>query len=181
MILKSAQIAAEEKVEAWRKSAEIESDKTFQSLARGIEEDLSRKLIQMQGTANKVVLEKKNRILQQIFAQAKESILSLPREEHIKIMKKLLEKSAGESGGALRIHPEDKDLFETLLEDFNSDRSENSQITLLNDQPLPDRGGFIYVADRFQVDQSLETLLNDIQYELAPEISAALFSEEACK
>lgn len=177
LIVKSAQLAAEEKVEVWRKNAEIESEKTFQAMERTIDEELSRKLIQMQGTANKAVLKKKNEILQQIFARAKDAILSLPSEEYAEIMKRLLAKSAGEAGGSVRVHADEREVFRALLDAFNEGRADNNKITLLEDDPLQEKGGFVYVSERFQVDQSLETLLNDIQYAAAPEISAALFSD----
>lgn len=181
LIVKSAQAASEEKVEAWRKNAETEMDKKFQSIKLSIEEEFSRKLIQMQGISNKAVLTKKNELLQQVFAQAKAKILSMPREEYRKVFKRLLEKSVGQSGGALRIHPEDKAVFEEMLAEFNEIRDEKDHVRLLDEQPLPERGGFIFVSDRFQVDQSLSTLLSDVQYESAPEISAALFSDDSGK
>ncbi len=181
LIVKSAQVASEEKIEVWRKNAETEMDKKFQSIKLGIEEEFSRKLIQMQGISNKAVLTKKNELLQQVFALAKAKILSMPREEYRKVFKRLLEKSAGQSSGALKIHPEDKAVFEEMLAEFNENRDEKDHVRLLDEESLPERGGFIFVTDRFQVDQSLSTLLSDVQYESAPEISAALFSDDSGK
>lgn len=176
LIIKSAQKSMEDKVASARKTAESEAEKKFQSATRSIEEDLSRKLIQLQGVANKDVLLKKNGQLQQIFTLAKDRILALPPEVYAEIMKKLLAQSASECGGGLRVHPQDVGLFSSLLEEFNQGKDESNQVTILSNQPLAERGGFIFVSEKFQVDQTLATLLSDIQYELAPVISAELFS-----
>jgi len=42
---------------------------------------------------------------------------------------------------------------------------------------LAERGGFVFVSEGFEVDQTLGTLLEDIQRELAPHIAAEMFAD----
>lgn len=176
LITKSAKKAAKENLAAARKAAEQDAERRYQALTRATEEELARKLTQLQGAANKELLNRKNAVLQQIFEQAREHILSLPQEEYRAILTTLLEKTVVERGGNLRVHASEKELFEQLVSAFNQGHSDDMHIGIDEEHPLPERGGFIFVSDVFQVDQTLDTLLEGIKYELAPVISAELFS-----
>lgn len=175
-LLKAAQKAASEKLDHARRAAEQEADRRYQAATRTIEENLARKLIQEQGVANKELLARKNAILQRIFAQAREEILDLPSGEYTAVMEKLLRRAAEGRGGVLRVHPSEYTVFEALLASFNAARPEVQHVRLDETQPLAERGGFIFISTEFQVDQTLATLLNDIEYKLAPHIAAGLFS-----
>jgi vacuolar-type H+-ATPase subunit E/Vma4 len=176
LIVKSARKNAGERLAAARRAAEQDAERHYNSLVRGLQEDLARRMIQMQGAAGKELLERKNTLLQKIFSQARDRILSMPAAEYGAVMRKLLEKTASDCGGNLRVHPGDRALFEELLAGFNSGRVEALHVGIMDEQPLPERGGFIFVSDLFQVDQTLGVLLANIEYALAPVISAELFS-----
>ncbi|NLV45475.1 MAG: hypothetical protein GXY07_13375 [Candidatus Hydrogenedentes bacterium] len=176
LILKSAKKAAEETLASARKAAEQDAERRYQTLARAVEEEFARKLIQLQGEANKELLTRKNALLRKVFAQARERILALPAEEYGSILKNLLENTVTGRGGKLRIHASDKDLFEGLTAGFNEGRPEDQQVCIDKEHFLSEQGGFIFVSDKFQVDQTLGTLLENIEYGLAPQISAELFS-----
>lgn len=176
LILKSAKKAAEEALVSARKMAEQDAERRYQAQVRAVEEELARKLIQLQGEANKELLKRKNAVLRKVFTQARERILALPAGEYVSILKSLLEKTVTGRGGKLRIHASEKDLFERLASEFNQGRSEDQQVCIDGEHFLAERGGFIFVSDMFQVDQTLGTLLENIEYELAPQISAELFS-----
>ncbi|MFA7692234.1 MAG: hypothetical protein GX117_08325 [Candidatus Hydrogenedentes bacterium] len=177
-ILAAAQKAADEKLASQRRVAEQDAERRYQVLTRSIEEEFARKLIQEQGEANKTLLTRKNAILRSIFSNAREQIVALPAQEYASIFMKLLKETVGEQGGSLVIHPDEQPVFESLAAEFNVGRAEDCQVRIHTERHLEARGGFIFVTESFQVDQSLDTLLEGIEYELAPEISAALFSEQ---
>jgi len=176
-ILKVARKTAEEKVQAARESIEREGERRYQAAVRAIEEEFARSLIQAKGAANKELLNKKNQCLQTVFDAAKQQILGFSSLEYTNAMRKLLENAAGTGGGMLRIHPDDKPCFDMVLADFNIGRAPGTEVRIDTAQPLPTRDGFVFVGEGFEVDQTLSTLLEDIQRELAPHIAADLFSE----
>jgi len=176
LILKAAQKAVDDKLSAARKAADQEAERRYQAAARALEEDLARKVIQLQGASNKEMLLRKNALLQKIFVQARDRILALPAGEYAAVMGKLLGQTVEDRGGRLRVHPEDKATFQALLSTFNQGRAEALQVRIDDAEPLAERGGFIFVSEAFQVDQTLGTLLSDIEHELAPQIAADLFS-----
>ncbi|HOZ49943.1 MAG TPA: V-type ATP synthase subunit E family protein [Candidatus Hydrogenedentes bacterium] len=171
-ILKAAEKAAEAKVAAARAAAEQDGERRFQSAVRAIEEEFGRKLIQAKGTANKELLARKNACLQRIFEEARARIVRLPADQYANTMGKLLRRAASEGGGRLRVHAEDRRVFVSLLADINKGRSPEARIELDDTHPLAQRGGFIFVGDGFQVDQTLATLLADAERELAPAIAS---------
>ncbi len=176
LILKTAKKAADDNLASAKKAAELEADRRYQAMMRASEEELSRKLIQLQGAANKEVLQRKNAVMRQVFTEARKRILALPVEEYASILRKLLRSTVTDRGGKLRVHPAETDLFERLAADFNQNRPDALKVTIDGEHVLSERGGFIFVSDVFQVDQTLDTLLENIEYELAPLISAELFS-----
>lgn len=177
LIAKAAAKNVNERLAAARKAAEQDAERRFQAAVRAMDEELARKMIQRQGLANKAVLERKNALIGEVFTKARERIFALPAEEYAAIMARLLEKAAAGCGGKLRVHLEDNEIFTGIVNAYNEGRPESVQVQLALDEPLPERGGFIFVSDTFQVDQTLQALLETIEYELAPQIAQALFSE----
>lgn len=175
LILKAARKAADERVAAARREAEAEEERRYQAAVRAVEEDFSRKLIQLRGTANKELLAKKNARLQQVFDAARTQILGFSQEDYAAIMRRLLSGAVGNAPGKLRVHPQDKDCFQRLIAEINKSRAADTQLGLDESAPLAERGGFVFVSRDFAVDQTLATLLADIERDVAPEIAAELF------
>lgn len=176
-ILKAAEMAAAEQEEAARRAAEAEGERRYQQAVRAIEEDFARKLIQFSGVANKELLARKNACLRQIFDAAHERILQMPQDEYAATMQQLLRRAAGNQGGRVRVHPDETARFEAMLREYNAGRPDEQALTIDTANPLSEPGGFIYVAEEFQVDQTLRTLLGDLEREHAPRIAAKVFSK----
>jgi len=175
-VLKAARKTANEKIAAARAAAEHDGERKYQSAIRAIDEDLARQIIQARGTANKQILAKKNERLRQVFDSARKKILEMPGPEYAELMRLLLDQLVGQQGGLVRVHPQDENLFAQLLADLNKGRTPPTELKLDSANPLEDRGGFMFVGGSYEVDQTLATLLGDIERELAPQIAAQLFA-----
>lgn len=178
LIIKSAEKTVADKLAAARKVAEQDTERRYQAATRAIEDELAQKIIQLQGTANKELLEKKNGLLRQVFQQAKEKILTLPEAEYAAIMQRLLGSAGIDCAGKLRVHSSENAIFETIVAGFNAGNPQEVQVSLDMEQPLGERGGFIFVSDSFEIDQTLATLLANVEHEMAPQISAELFAAQ---
>jgi vacuolar-type H+-ATPase subunit E/Vma4 len=175
-IVKAAQKAAAERVKAAVESARQDADRRLGAAKRAIEEDYARQLIQHKGAASKRLLERRNERLREIFGQAQETILGWPVADYVAVMRGFLERAAEDRGGTIRIHPEDAEAFGRLLAEFNQGRDPQTQVVLDAARPLPERGGFVFVGERYEVDQTLRTLLADLEHELAPVIAKDVFT-----
>jgi V/A-type H+-transporting ATPase subunit E len=159
-----------------RQETEQKADRLCKVRMQAIEEEYHRELIQLEGRARKQILDKRNTLLKSIFEKAKGEILSWPPERYAERMRCLIEKVAGKAGGKIRVHPEERDLFRRVLAELNEGR-EDGKITLDQSAPLPERGGFLFVGTYFEVDQTLDTVLKEIEHDMLPAIAADLFSE----
>ena len=169
--------AKKEKADFLKSQKEV-TDQEFERLwkfrIQGIEDEYSRKLIQLKGVAGKQILDKRNILLKCLFERAKHEILAWPLEQYGKVMGRLVEKASSGYEGKIRVHPEEKDLFEKVLSRMNEVRRD-AKITLDQAAPLPERGGFIFVTASFEVDQTLDTMLKDIEHDMLPDIASELF------
>lgn len=178
-ILKAANKAADDKLDAARKAAEQDAERHYHGQTRAIEEEYARQLTRLQGAANKELLRRKNALLRRVFAEAREAILALPEEKYAAVWSRLLTKTASDRGGTLRVHKQELGLYERLASGANAVRPDDRKVVIDTENLLAERGGFIFVSDVFQVDQTLGALLESLEYELAPVISAELFSGQA--
>ncbi len=177
LVVRAARRSADERIETEREAAKRDAERQYQTATRTIEEEFGRKLLQAKGAAGKEMLEKRNALLERVFDMARKQILEMNAGEYATLMTGLLERAAGDGGGKLRVHPNDKTAFEKVLAGFNANRSGDAKVTMDDAKPLSEPGGFIFVSDTFEVDQTVGTLLSDMEHELAPRIAAELFKE----
>lgn len=173
-ILEKARAAAEVRVKSAREAAELEGERRYQSAVRAVEDECARQVIRARGAHSKELLAARNARLAEVFAGAKAAVLALPTADYGKMMLGLLRAAAGQ-GGKVRVHPADTAVFETLIAEINRTRAGAAPLALDRDKALAERGGFVLDAGDYQVDQTLATLLADIERDMAPEIAAALF------
>jgi vacuolar-type H+-ATPase subunit E/Vma4 len=174
-IIESAKKKNADFLKSQKAAAEQEFERVWKLRKQTIEDEYSRKLIQAQGAASKQVLDKRNVLLKSLFERAAQEILAWDRDRYTKIMRRFIEKVSGSYGGRIRVHPKEKDLFEKVLSQVKEVR-EDAKITLDRSDWLPKPGGFIFVSTDFEVDRTLDTMLNEIEHDLLPAIAADLFS-----
>jgi vacuolar-type H+-ATPase subunit E/Vma4 len=175
-VVDSAKKNAANLLKSRKEIAEQEFDRICRHRMQAIEEDYGRKLIQLKGAAGKQVLDKRNALLKSLFEKAREEILAWPAEKYTGVMRKLIEKSAASDAGELRVHSDDTAVFEKILSELNADHP--VKLTLSRSAPLPKRGGFIFVSADFEVDQTLDTILREVEYDTLPVIAERLFQEQ---
>jgi V/A-type H+/Na+-transporting ATPase subunit E len=160
---------------AQKEAAEEEFDRLCRLRMQAIEEEYNRKLIQLKGAAGKQILDKRNALLKGLFEEAKREILAWPSEKYARVMRRLVEKAADDNEGKIRVHPEDNGVFQSVLSELNQDR-DRARVTLDETAPLPQRGGFVFVSASFEVDQTLDAMLRDVEHEMLPAVASGLFN-----
>ena len=153
-----------------------EMEKLYASRVQAIENEYNRKLIQQKGVSSKQVLEKRNMVLSSVFKKAREEILNWPEGRYGEFMGRLVEKIVGNSGGRLVVHRDEREIFTLILTNINAKSSSEARIVLDETNHLSERGGFIFVGRDYEVDQTLEAMLKDIEQEMLPIIAKELFS-----
>lgn len=176
-IIGAAKKQAEQQLISKKNAACEESERLYEARARAIDEEYARKLIQIKGKTGKELLEKRNARLREVFETARQTILNWPKDEYRAVMGRLVEGVVDKTGGVLRVHPEDSALFQGLVDELNTDRVPGIKLHIDRDQSLPERGGFVFISTEFELDQTLKTIMDEIERELLPVIARELFSE----
>ncbi|HOV32388.1 MAG TPA: V-type ATP synthase subunit E [Candidatus Hydrogenedens sp.] len=175
LFIKSAKKEAEEKKKSVQRNAEEKAERLYQLAMRNIDEEMARKLVQVQGQINKEILSEKNKILSQIFQKAKEEILHLPAKEYQQLMEKWMNQAIpADIEGSLCVHKDDLELFKDLVSKWNN--SHETKISINEENFLSSKGGFLFVGKGFQIDQTLDTILSDLEREIIPVIAKNLFT-----
>lgn len=175
-IVKAAEQAARDRVAREVDAVRCEEEQRYQARARAMEESASRAVTQAKGEAAKQVLTRRNAVLDAVFAEAKQQILALSPDKYATQLRKRLEAAAGNIGGAVRVHAEDRIAMSSVLAAFNTGRAENAHVVLDTNGTLPVRGGFLFIAPSYEVDQTLDTLVQELQHELAPKLASEIFA-----
>jgi len=175
-IVDSAKKNAANLLKSRKELAEQEFDRICRHRMQAIEEEYGRKLIQLKGAAGKQVLDKRNALLKSLFEKSRGEILAWPAEKYAGVMRRLIEKSSGNDAGEIRVHPDEAAVFEKILSELNEGR--HAKLALSGGAPLSKRGGFIFISTHFEVDQTLDTMLREIEYDTIPAIAERLFQEK---
>ena len=176
-IVESARRNAENLLKSQKEAADQEFDRLWKIKMQAIEEEAGRKLIQCKGAAGKKILDKRNTLLTSLFETAKKEILAWPPDKYSQVMRRLIEKASGNDRGMIRVHSDEREVFAKILSRVNEGRRD-SEVTLDRSASLPDRGGFVFVSSSFEVDQTLDTILREVEHGLLPVIAAELFPEK---
>ncbi|MBM4271848.1 MAG: hypothetical protein FJ139_06830 [Deltaproteobacteria bacterium] len=175
-ITDSAKKSAAGVLKSRKEVAEQEFDRICRHRMQAIEEEYNRKLIRLKGVAGKQILDKRNALLKSLFDKAKKEILAWPSDKYAAVMSRLIAKAAGGYAGEIRVHSDETGIFHMVLSELNEGR--DAKITLSRGAPLPERGGFVFVSTNFEVDQTLDTILKEIEYDMLPVIAESLFQEQ---
>ena len=176
-IINAAKKQAEQQLASQKSAALEESERLYEARARSIDEGYGRRLIQIKGKNGKELLERRNATLREIFDTARQTILNWPDDEYRAVMKRLAERVGGKKGGVLRVHHDDSPLFQALVDELNIQRDSGGQLSVDREYSLPERGGFIFIGAEFEIDQTLKTIMDEIERELLPVIARELFSQ----
>ena len=176
-IISVAKKQVEQQLASGKKVAREESERLYEARSRSVDEEYSRKVIQLKGRIGKEILEQRNARLREIFELAGQRILDWPGGDYKAVMQRLIEQAVGQRGGALRVHGEDVAVFIAVADEVNKHRDPDNRLRIDVEQHLPERGGFVFVSTDFEIDQSLRTILNEIEHELLPAIAKELFPE----
>ncbi len=174
-IVESARSKIAETLQGQKDQFVRESERRYSALAAAIEEEFQRKLSHFNGLAGKTILERRNGMLRTVSRKAKEAVLAWPEDRYETLMSRLIVHAADVRGGKVRIHNDDRALFLRVVSRINQERMGQGEITVDDGAFLPERGGFVFLGQNYEVDRKLETMLAQIEQELTPVIANGLF------
>jgi V/A-type H+-transporting ATPase subunit E len=129
--------------------------------------------------AKKIILSEKQKIIEDVFNKASESILKLEDKYYRNIIKKMILDNIETGDETIFIDHSDRDkISESFIEDINKElksKGEKGELKLSTSY-LPIKGGVVIGSGKIRKNISLEFLLKKIREELEIQISKDLFS-----
>ena len=129
--------------------------------------------------AKKIILSEKQKIIEDVFNKASESILKLEDKDYLNIIKKMILDNIETGDETIFIDHSDRDkISESFVEDINRElKSKGKKGKLkLSTSYLPIKGGVVIGFGKIRKNISLEFLLKKIREELEIQISKDLFN-----
>jgi len=126
----------------------------------------------------KEFLAEKRKILDEVFAQAREQLLSLPDEQYRKLITDLMLKAVETGDEDVIIDTNENRIDQELINQVNKQLRSNGKGNLrLSDQRQDLGGGFILRRGKIKNNVSFEVLLTQARRELEIELAKELFTE----
>lgn len=173
-LLKGTREGLELKLSSARASLRQEMEKRLAALDQKLQEENSHTLARLRAQNHLRLLELRNQILEGIFQQVFDQLLSLPVKKYLALLEGWLDRLELKEKSYLRLSPEDAHrIGEELVKRINSARKR--ELLLLDPDTAPIKGGFILRTKKFEIDHSLETFLRQLREELTPDLARELF------
>ena len=123
-------------------------------------------------------LAEKRKILDEVFAKARQKLQNLPDAEYCKLMTKLMLKAVETGDEEVIIDKKEKRIDQQLINKINEQLNSNKKGNLkLSDKREDIEGGFILKRGKIKNNVSIEVLLAQARKELEIELAKKLFGE----
>ena len=155
-----------------------EHKKQTKTLAKKLAKD--KKLHLLAGARMNIAKEhlaEKNKILDEVFEQARENLKNLPDEKYRNLITNLMLEAAETGDEEVIIDEEEKRIDAALIEQVNSKLGSDRKGNLkLSDEKMPVGAGFILRKGKVKTNVSIDVLLSRAREELEIDLAKELFS-----
>ncbi len=173
-LLKAAKEGLELRLSRARTSFREEMERRLNALDKELKEENTRALSALRVKNQLKLLELKNQLIEDIFQRVLNHLLSLPAEDYLALLEGWINRLELKEKSYLRLSPEDaKRIGQELVRRINS--SKKGEILSLDPEPAPIKGGFILKTKKFEIDNSVETVLKQLKETSIPELAKELF------
>jgi len=167
---------AEEQFRNETVSAKLSLEKKYQEMLQADEEhlreDMKRFLGKFKSDYKMELLEVKNRVIDSVLESAISRIQSLPDDEYLALIGKWLAKATDNLEGELFVSVADlKRIPSNFIDDLN--RSRKAKVCL-SKIAVDVKGGFILKTRNYEIDYSLDTIVENLRTALIPKLNDML-------
>ena len=167
---------AEEQFRNETVSAKLSLEKKYQEILQSDEEyiraDMKSFLGRLKSDCKMELLEVKNRVIDSVLESAISRIQSLPDDEYLALIGKWLAKATDNLEGELFVSVADlKRIPSNFIDDLN--RSRKAKVCL-SKIAVDVKGGFILKTRNYEIDYSLDTIVENLRTALIPKLNDML-------
>lgn len=171
-IIKTAEDQFQTQVEATKRSLEKQYQEMLHYEEERLKESIKNKLITLKREYKMKLLEAKNRLIDDILVRAMDRIQSFPDEDYLALIGKWMANIPDQREGELFVNTRDlKRITNTFIDDINKKRKARIN---LNTTAIDIKGGFILRTGHYEIDYTLDTVLQNLRTMLAPKLGDIL-------
>ncbi len=174
-IIARAKEGCEQKVRTAREVIKEGVERRLKGIEAEFREEIKRQIASLNREHRLRLLEMKNRIIDDIFIRAVDKVINLPDDKYLAMMERRLLKVDSSLPGNLFVNARDLKRIDPLFMDRINGRHQGGSRIDLNQDPIDIKGGFVFKTNKFEIDQTLDTIMVDLERELAPMIAKELF------
>jgi vacuolar-type H+-ATPase subunit E/Vma4 len=168
-IIEDAKERFQEKIIREKSKIEEGLREKYTRLGKKLEEEKNRELIQRRTNYKMELLNIKNNIIEEVFEKAADKFIM--SEDYVRTMERWLKNI--DSPGHILVNTRDSRWFNS---EFIS-KTSNKDNLVVDKKNIDIKGGFILKTARFEIDHTLDSILDNLRTELTPLIAKKLFSE----
>ncbi|MCB7129580.1 MAG: V-type ATP synthase subunit E [Candidatus Brocadiales bacterium] len=149
-------------------------EKRLETLRKELEEEKGGNRSLLNARYKKQILESKNNIIDRLFQEAADSVLSLDRQEYLALLEEWLDRLSIDEKAELALSSKDlRGIGPELVRKANDSCSED--VLFLATSAADIKGGFILKTKTFEIDRSLECVLSQLREDPISEVVEKLF------
>lgn len=177
-ILSRAKEEIEKEKALFLKEKQAELEERLEKASREIEDEIRKKIDREKLLAEREILAVKRKFIDETFNLTTQKFLSMDKKSYLKFLENLILKDAPPGKSELVLNKRDRELFdEKLLKSINRKLGKERTIAL-SGRTAEIKGGCVIRGNEVEIDDSLETLINDEREHSEIEIVKKLFGEE---
>ncbi len=156
-----------------QKNEEFEAD--FQKFLVNLENEKQRKIDQATLDMERKLLEEKRNILDNLFLQVEDQIVSLDEDSYIRFLESLIIKDAPSGKSILFVNKRDHKLFDKrIIDEMNKKLGKNKSIGL-SPEIINIKGGCIIKGSEVEIDDSIHSLVQELREKMEIDIAKKVF------
>lgn len=140
-----------------------------------LEYDLKKKIDVAKLESKRKILSEKRILLDAFFKKVEENIVNVSKDQYLLFIKKLIIKDAPKVNAFVFLNMKDLERFKKELEEFLKQEFKGS--LKLSKEPADIKGGVIIKSEEFEIDDSVEAIIEEFKENNEIEIAKALFEE----
>jgi V/A-type H+-transporting ATPase subunit E len=140
-----------------------------------LEYDLKKKIDVVKLESKRKILSEKRILLDAFFKKVEENIVNVSKDQYLLFIKKLIIKDAPKVNAFVFLNMKDLERFKKELEEFLKQEFKGS--LKLSKEPADIKGGVIIKSEEFEIDDSIEAIIEEFKENNEIEIAKALFEE----
>ncbi len=167
----------EQELEQFKKQKKEAFEIAFQKFLSDLEKEKQREIDQVTLDMERKLLEKKRDILDNLFLQVEEEIVSLDKEAYVDFLKKLIIRDAPLGKSTLFVNKRDHRFFnKKLIDKINKELGEDRSIEL-SSETIDIKGGCIIKSSEVEIDDSIHSLVEELRERIEIDVAKELFKE----